>query len=117
MSNAAKRRDPNRGANGSHGSKWIRPEKRARIYARDGWACVWCGFAVAPGTKGILTLDHLVSRARGGSNDAKNLVTACLDCNSARGTKSALEFVAELHEEWHTVLERVLELAYTELPK
>ena len=65
------------------GSSWIRNDKRTAIYLRDGFACVYCGCAHdeqdAP-----LTLDHLQARNLGGNNEAKNLVTACLSCNSSK---------------------------------
>ncbi len=78
-----------------HGSKWIRPEKRLAIYARDGHRCVYCGVRrvrpddVDPFKIGVeyamtFTLDHLLPRELGGSNDATNLVSACFSCNSAR---------------------------------
>lgn len=57
---------------------WIRPEKRRRIYERDGWACVYCG-----GTDS-LTLDHITPRRLRGSNAPTNLVTCCHSCNSRR---------------------------------
>ncbi len=63
-----------------HGSKWIRPERRRAIYARDNWQCVYCG------ADDSLTLDHVVPRAEGGGNESENLVTACLSCNSSRKT-------------------------------
>ncbi len=92
-------RNPNRGANGDQGSNWIRKAKRHRIYSRDSWRCVWCcspvadGAAVTAGARERLaTLDHVVSRARGGSNEASNLVTACITCNAERGDRSAIEF-------------------------
>jgi len=62
-----------------HGSKWIWPATRKRIYARDGHACVHCG------EREDLTLDHITPRSRGGSNKPTNLVTACRRCNTARG--------------------------------
>lgn len=72
-----------------HGSRWIRPEKRAALYERDGWECAYCGRG--PRDKRnpkqasvVLTLDHLVPRVQGGDNDAHNLVTACKTCNSSR---------------------------------
>jgi 5-methylcytosine-specific restriction endonuclease McrA len=64
-----------------HGHHWIRDAKRQAIYARDGHRCVYCG-AGDHGSR--LTLDHLHPRALGGTNDASNLVTACLSCNSQR---------------------------------
>ena len=51
---------------------------RARVYARDGQACVHCG------RDSDLTLDHIVPRAAGGTNAVTNLVTACRRCNSSR---------------------------------
>lgn len=78
------RRD--RHSNGGQGAKWIRREKRLAIYLRDGLACAWCGEGVEDGAR--LTLDHLRPYAAGGSHDAANLVTCCLRCNSARGTRS-----------------------------
>lgn len=73
--------------NRGQGSKWIRPEKRARIYARDGNSCVYCGSARS------LSLDHLRPRSRGGTNAATNLVTACLRCNVERGNTALAAFV------------------------
>lgn len=72
------------------GSKWIRPVKRLAIYARDGFACVYCGSAMESGAR--LTLDHVVPCLLGGNNEATNLVTACLACNSAKQARSVTEF-------------------------
>jgi 5-methylcytosine-specific restriction endonuclease McrA len=77
-----------------HGAKWIRPAKRAAIYARDGRRCAYCLAPALPRPPEpilvdveyvcTLTLDHLIPRELGGTNDASNLVTACFSCNSAR---------------------------------
>ena len=64
-----------------NGSKWIRPNTRRRIYERDGNACVHCGRTED------LTLDHIRSRSRGGTNKPTNLVTACRICNTMRGAE------------------------------
>jgi hypothetical protein len=53
--------------------------KRRRIYRRDGWQCKFCG------TRRNLTLDHVVPRSRGGSDDDSNLQTLCEPCNQAKG--------------------------------
>ena len=74
----------------THGSHWIRPQRRLAIYLRDGMACCWCGATVEDGE--ALTLDHLRPTSRGGSNDSANLVTACKRCNSARDNRSVREF-------------------------
>jgi hypothetical protein len=82
------------------------------VFRRDGWRCRYCGCRVIParvrrwidkrlpGTirwdqrtnvgchAGFWTLwgsvDHVIPRARGGRNEAENLVTACMVCNFAR---------------------------------
>ena len=76
-------RPANRGANGKNSSKWIRPEKRLAIYHRDGFRCVYC-LRTAAFDEILLSLDHVVRRCDGGSNEASNLVTSCLRCNSSR---------------------------------
>lgn len=60
------------------GSHWIRPAKRLAIYARDGFCCVYCG------SESKLSLDHVKPLALGGGNQATNLVTACIECNSGK---------------------------------
>ena len=76
-------------------SRWIRPAKRLAIYLRDGLSCVYCGASVedADGATKILTLDHVMPRKLGGSNEARNLVTACLSCNLAKGDKRLSEWL------------------------
>lgn len=70
------------------GGKWIRMDKRLSIYMRDHGACVYCL------RQDNLTLDHLRPHSKGGSNEASNLVTACLRCNSARGNRSWVDFAS-----------------------
>lgn len=54
---------------------------RFEILRRDGHACRYCG-AMAPDVK--LTIDHVIPVALGGSDEPRNLVTACADCNSGK---------------------------------
>jgi hypothetical protein len=96
--------------NHGQGSNWIRREKRLRIYARDGWRCVWCQAFVTDGKqlreaiamgggpldRKLATLDHFLARGRGGTNDAANLLTSCIGCNEQRGDKPALVWATEL---------------------
>lgn len=72
------------------GMNWIRQEKRLAIYARDGFACCWCGECVENGAS--LSLDHVKPHSKGGSNDHTNLVTCCSRCNSSRGDRSVVKF-------------------------
>jgi hypothetical protein len=70
----------------THGSKWIRPERRAAIYIRDGFACLFCGVTADEGA--ALSLDHVQPRELGGTHESGNLVTACISCNSAKQDSS-----------------------------
>ena len=70
---------------------WIRKEKRLAIYLRDGLACCYCGCGIEDGVK--LTLDHIKPHSKGGSNLPKNLITACVHCNSSRGNRTMKAFV------------------------
>jgi 5-methylcytosine-specific restriction endonuclease McrA len=58
---------------------------RVNIYARDGYACQYCGQA-----KRIteLTFDHVLPRHMGGRTEWTNIVTACQPCNLAKGGRT-----------------------------
>jgi len=61
---------------------WIRPNSRKKIYKRDKYTCFYCGKDLHGASPQDITLDHLLSREDGGTNDPENLVTACRHCNS-----------------------------------
>lgn len=90
-----------------HGSKWIRPKKRKRVYERDGWQCCYCSINLEHEVASKRTLDHIIPRAHGGNNHEKNLVTCCITCNSTR-RDTALAGV---------LLQKALEWATRELPE
>lgn len=58
---------------------------RNRIYKRDNYECVYCG------SSRNLTLDHVVPKSRGGSNNWTNLVTSCQKCNLKKADKTPEE--------------------------
>ena len=60
-------------------SQIISTDLRHSVYRRDGWACVYCG------STELLSIDHVVPQAAGGSNHYSNLVTCCLPCNCSKG--------------------------------
>lgn len=60
----------------------------AEVFARDGAACVYCG------REDNLTLDHIIPRSQGGSNDARNVAVACGSCNSSKGDRTPDEWYA-----------------------
>jgi hypothetical protein len=56
---------------------------RQRIFDRDGRACVECG------ATDRLSLDHIVPRSKGGTDDDDNLRTLCVRCNSSKSNRDA----------------------------
>lgn len=52
---------------------------RDSVFARDGWACVYCG------SDQNLTIDHIIPVTDRGSDSPKNLATACQSCNASKG--------------------------------
>lgn len=77
----------------THGSSWIRKDKRYGIYLRDGFVCCYCGKDLSSLPAKYRTLDHVVARENGGCNGAHNLVTCCAWCNSSKQDAPIEEFV------------------------
>jgi 5-methylcytosine-specific restriction endonuclease McrA len=72
--------------------QWIRKDKRLSIYLRDEFHCLYCGVNLKTAKPEDVTLDHLLPRSAGGSNDATNLVTACRSCNCSRQDRPWIDF-------------------------
>lgn len=66
----------------------VSPKKRQDVKERDGFACVACG------SEESLSIDHVLPRALGGSDDMSNLQTLCRWCNTSKGTKTMDEWMA-----------------------
>ena len=64
------------------------PFTRANIYARDAYACQYCGVSFAAID---LTFDHVVPASRGGRKGWENIVTACLPCNRRKDAQTPAE--------------------------
>ncbi len=64
-------------------------ELRSYLLAKWDHACAYCGAVEVP-----LNLDHIVPRARGGSNRVSNLACACISCNEEKGARPVEEFLA-----------------------
>ena len=75
---------------------WISRRRRAAIYERDGWSCHLCGQPVSREYDAAdplsPTLDHLVPRSAGGSDESGNLATAHAVCNARRGARPVEAF-------------------------
>jgi 5-methylcytosine-specific restriction endonuclease McrA len=52
---------------------------RRAVFARDGWACQYCG------ARSNLTVDHVIPRSKGGPSSWENIVAACAPCNRRKG--------------------------------
>ncbi len=66
---------------------YVAPQKRVaftrfNLFLRDEFCCQYCG------SRGDLTFDHVVPRARGGITSWENVVAACQRCNLRKGSKS-----------------------------
>ena len=57
--------------------------KRQEIFERAGRRCVSCG------SSDNLTLDHIIPRSKGGTNDDDNLQTLCRRCNCTKHNRQA----------------------------
>jgi len=76
--------------------KWITKSKRLALYKRDAWTCLICYKPVSTDTYSSSTynpdypsLDHIIPRSLGGSNQDSNLRTTHVHCNAVRGVKMA----------------------------
>ena len=61
---------------------------RIHILQRDGFRCQYCGRKL-PISR--LNFDHVIPRARGGSTNWENIVTACYPCNQRKGDRTPVE--------------------------
>jgi len=53
------------------------------------YCCVFCGkeFIISE-----LTIDHIIPKSKGGSNNINNLVLACRPCNEGRDVANFMEY-------------------------
>lgn len=64
------------------------------VIERDGNKCVYCdrpsGKYIPPETASdaVISVDHVIPACRGGSNTPKNLVAACMSCNTFKGDRT-----------------------------
>jgi len=63
----------------------VSPKLRFLILKRDRYRCQLCGIAASDSPDVRLHVDHIVSRANGGTNESSNLHTLCADCNHGKG--------------------------------
>src|SRR5271154_4209458 len=71
-------------------------ELRKAIHARERGQCFYCLRRI-PERLGCI--DHVVPRVRGRCNSYRNLVSACMECNSQKGEQPAEEYLRWLFRE------------------
>lgn len=64
-------------------------QKKAILAADRERICVYCERLTAAG--GGTHIDHVIPRARGGSNRLDNLVVSCRECNTRKGDRTPVE--------------------------
>lgn len=74
-----------------HGRKSLPTNVREAANRRTNNCCAYCGTLSGP-----FHHDHLLPHARGGSNEPSNIVLACQACNTSKGDKTLIEWVAFL---------------------
>lgn len=69
--------------------RWISNKRRFALYQRDKFKCHMCNKKTNINAHYLdgdcPTLDHLVPRSKGGSDEDYNLATCCRECNTLRG--------------------------------
>lgn len=61
------------------------PFSRKNILTRDGYVCQYCGREFGSTD---LTIDHIIPKVQGGSNDWTNVVACCRCCNIRKGGRT-----------------------------
>lgn len=58
------------------------------------WKCHWCSQPMISqyGFRNTATVEHMIPRCEGGSNERHNLTAACYRCNNDRGSQNATRF-------------------------
>lgn len=76
------RREDRKGSTTQRGYGWQWQKQRERILERDGGLCQPC-VRLARVTEAT-DVDHIVSKANGGTDDDVNLQSICVDCHKAK---------------------------------
>ena len=68
------------------------PENRLKVFERDNYRCYYCKKQL---TRFTASLDHIQPVSEGGDNSFDNLTTACLHCNSRRGSRPVMDILTK----------------------
>ncbi len=73
----------------------------SEVFESANWQCFYCGIEVEPrqDTKTYQTneahADHFTPLSNGGTNERKNIVCSCGQCNLSKGSKNPFEFIRD----------------------
>lgn len=70
-----------------------RTARRILEFRGEGDNCHYCHEELTDHTR---TIDHMIPKSHGGTNDLINLVLACYACNSSKGNKTYTDFIHEM---------------------
>lgn len=71
-------------------------ELRRAIHARERGQCFYCLRQINPRAQCI---DHVVPQAQGRCNSYRNVVSSCMECNSQKGERPAVDHLRRLYRE------------------
>jgi len=83
---------------------WYLHDARLRLLDRDK-CCVYCGEELSMKTASI---DHMIPKSKGGSDDDSNLVLSCKACNDAKQDLMPLEFIMIRNGYWNRLSENIV---------
>lgn len=73
-------------------ARWeISGQTQQRVWARDGFKCLYCGRKMG---ETLMTIDHFVPLELGGENDESNYLSSCRGCNKKKGMMTPEAFCA-----------------------
>jgi len=94
----------------AEGKKWNSTMNlKLRVWKRDRFTCQYCGLNMSKlyklwkdkkikRSKALITVDHIIPISYGGQWTEENLVTACRECNLAKGKQSVITFLRNKHK-------------------
>jgi len=68
---------------------------RTRLAEAQNWRCCWCGrhTSIKRSRRDSATIEHVLPKSQGGTDDWENLAMSCARCNSNRGSQDMETFV------------------------
>lgn len=67
----------------------VSEDRRAQVFRRDNYRCVYCGYR---GNELTLEAVHVVPTKRHGTDELSNLQTACTGCLREKGSRTGPEY-------------------------